>query len=179
MKTALIAATALLLAPVSVLAQSAGAQSTGAQSTGTQSTGTQSAPEPTTGAAAGSVPNSFDGPAPAQARSARPAPAAPVAQASDIARSEEALRSVIAAAQGSGFDYSVFTPNLATQIRQQSPQVTPLLKSFGAVDAVDYLRQEGEAQLFRVTFDNRVTEWVIGFDGEDRIAALLFRPADE
>lgn len=167
MKTALIAATALLLAPVSALAQSAGAQ---AQPT-------------TTGAAAGSVPNSFDGPASAQARPARPlpapAPAAPVAQAPDIARSEEALRSVIAAAQGPGFDYAVFTPNLATQIRQQSPQVTPLLKSFGAVDAVDYLRQEGEAQLFRVTFDNRVTEWVIGFDDDDRIAALLFRPADE
>ena len=169
MKTALIAATALLLAPVSALAQSA-AQSAGAQAQPT-----------TTGAAAGSVPNSFDGPAPAQARPTRPAPApaAPVAQAPDIARSEEALRSVIAAGQGSGFDYSVFTPNLATQIRQQSPQVTPLLKSFGAVDAVDYLRQEGEAQLFRVTFDNRVTEWVIGFDDDDRIAALLFRPADE
>ena len=43
---------------------------------------------------------------------------------------------------------------------------------------VEYLRQEGEAQLFKVTFDNQVTEWLIGFDSDDKIAALLFRPAE-
>lgn len=125
--------------------------------------------------AAGSVPNSFD--RPTQAQPPRPAPA-PAGQAPDIARAEEALRGVIAAAQGPGFDYSAFTDNLAAQIRQQAAQVTPLLKSFGAVKTVEHLRQEGEAQLFRVTFDNQATEWLIGFDSEDRIAALLFRPAE-
>lgn len=147
MKTTLIAA-ALLLAPVPAFAQTA----------------------------AGSVPNSFD--RPAQAQPARPAPApTPSAQAPDIARGEEALRSVITAAQGPGFDYSAFTDSVATQIRPQAAQVTPLLKSFGAVKTVEYLRQEGEAQLFKVTFDNQVTEWLIGFDSDDKIAALLFRPA--
>ena len=34
------------------------------------------------------------------------------------------------------------------------------------------------ADLFRVTFDNQVTEWLIGFDAEDKIALLLFRPAE-
>jgi hypothetical protein len=154
-------ATALLLAPVPAFAQ----------------------------AAAGAVPNGFDRPASAASAQAAPAQAAPgqaaspvapatVAQAPDIARSEEALRAVIAAAQGAGFDYSDFTTNLAAQIRQQEAQVKPLIKGFGAVKTVEYVKQEGEAQMFRVTFDNQVTEWLIGFDAEDKIAALLFRPAE-
>lgn len=154
MKTAqrIALATALLLAPVPAFAQ----------------------------AAAGAVPNAFDQPArpaPSAPAQARPAPAS-AAQAPDIARSEEALRAVIAAVQGTGFDYSAFTTNLGTQIRQQEAQVTPLIKGFGAVKTVEYVKQEGEAQMFKVTFDNQVTEWLIGFDADDKIAALLFRPAE-
>ena len=152
MKTTLAAA--LLLAPVPAFAQ----------------------------AAAGAVPNAFDRPAQSATPQARPAPAAPAptaaAQAPDIARSEEALRAVIAAAQGAGFDYADFTTGLGTQIRQQEAQVIPLIKGFGAIKTVEYVRQEGEAQMFKVTFDNQVTEWMIGFDAEDKIAALLFRPAE-
>lgn len=153
MKTTLAAA--LLLAPVPAFAQSA---------------------------SAGAVPNAFDRPAQSATSQARPAPAAPAptaaAQAPDIARSEEALRAVIAAAQGTGFDYADFTTGLGTQIRQQEAQVIPLIKGFGAIKTVQYVRQEGEAQMFKVTFDNQVTEWMIGFDAEDKIAALLFRPAE-
>ena len=149
LKTALAAA--LLLAPVPAFAQAA---------------------------AAGAVPNAFDQPAQSAPAQARPAPAtATAAQAPDIARSEEALRAVIAAVQGTGFDYSAFTTNLGTQIRQQEAQVTPLIKGFGAVKSVEYVKQEGEGQMFKVTFDNQVTEWLIGFDADDKIAALLFRPA--
>ena len=85
---------------------------------------------------------------------------------------------MIAAAQGPGFDYSVFTDSLAAQIRQQADQVAPLVKGFGAVKTVAFERPEGEAHLFKVTFDNQVTEWVIGFDADDKIAALLFRPVE-
>ena len=139
-------------------------------------------------AAAASVPNAFD--RPAQAQTQNPTPAAPArpatasaaaatpAAAPDIARSEEALRGVIADIQGGGFDYSDFTPNLAAQIRQQAEQVGSLIKGFGAVKTVEYKRQEGEVQLFKVTFDNQATEWMIGFDAEDKISALLFRPAE-
>lgn len=133
-------------------------------------------------AAAGAVPNAFDRPAQSATTQARPAPAAPAptgaAQAPDIARSEEALRAVITAAQGTGFDYSDFTTGLGAQIRQQEAQVIPLIKGFGAIKTVQYVKQEGEAQMFKVTFDNQVTEWMIGFDAEDKIAALLFRPAE-
>src|SRR5690606_14951197 len=100
-------------------------------------------------------------------------------QAPDIARSEEALRAVIAAAQGPGFDYAVFTDNLAGQIRAREAQFLPLLKGFGAVQSVTFQRPEGPAHLFRVVFDNQETDWLIGFSDDDRISALLFRPAED
>ena len=131
-------------------------------------------------AAAGSVPNAFDAApaaaAPAQVPAQVPAPVE--AQAPDIARAETALRGVIEAVQGAGFDYSVFTPDLATRMRQLSPEISPLIKSFGAVRKVEFQKAEGDAQLFRVTFDNKVTEWMILFDPEDRIAGLRFRPVE-
>lgn len=134
-------------------------------------------------AAAGAVPNTFDGAATRQSAPVQPpvqaqAPAQAAGQAPDVARAEEALRSVIAAAQGPGFDYSVFTPDLGGRMRQLAPEVTPLIKSFGAVRSVDFQAAEGDAQLFRITFDNKVTEWMILFDPEDRIAGLRFRPVE-
>lgn len=131
-------------------------------------------------AAAGSVPNAFDRPAQAQPQGpARPAPAAPSAQAPDVARAEEALRSVIASVQGAGFDYSVFTPTLAERIRQMAPQVTPLIKSWGAVRTVTPAQAEGDAYLFKIIFDNQPTEWMIIFDPENKIAGLQFRPVED
>lgn len=124
-------------------------------------------------ASAGSVPNAFAAPA-----AAAPVQAPVEAQAPDIARAEAALRGVIAAVQGAGFDYSVFTPDLATRMRQLSPEISPLIKSFGAVRKVEFQKAEGDAQLFRVTFDNKVTEWMILFDPEDKIAGLRFRPVE-
>ena len=156
MKTALktLALAAVLLAPAPVLAQ----------------------------AAAGSVPNSFDAPAtqttPAPQRPAQAPAQAQSAAPADVAKAEAALRGVIVAMQGTGPDYSVFTENLAAQIRQQAVQVAPLIKSFGALRSVEHVRPEGQAQLFRVTFDNQATEWVIGFGDDGKIAALLFRPAE-
>ena len=134
--------------------------------------------------AAGSVPNSFERPAAQTTAPTRSLPpiggqAETPTQAPDIARSEEALRAVIAAAQGSGFDYAVFTDNLAEQIRAREAQFLPLLKSFGAVQSVTFQRPEGPAHLFRVVFDNQEADWLIGFSEDDRISALLFRPAEE
>ena len=37
--------------------------------------------------------------------------------------------------------------------------------------------QDG-ADLFAVTFSNAATQWVIGFNETDKVAALLFRPAE-
>ncbi len=156
MKPLLIAA-ALLLAPVAAQAQ----------------------------VAAGSVPNTFDRPAQPARAPARPAVAAPVATAETPmlptpanARSEEVLREIIAGAQAGALDYTLMSADLATQVRAQEATVLPLLQGFGVVQAVDFVGNQSGADLYAVTFATAATEWVIGFNEADKVAALLFRPAE-
>ncbi|MFS0711508.1 hypothetical protein ABC365_14420 [Brevundimonas sp. 3P9-tot-E] len=132
------------------------------------------------GAAAATLPGAFEGDAaPARPQTAPAAPAATTATAPDIARSEEALRAVIAAMQSGQIDYAVFTPDLAQQIRAQSGQVAPLIQQFGPLKSISHLDQQNGADVFRVVFDKQATDWIIGFNDEDLIAALLFRPAED
>lgn len=132
--------------------------------------------------AAATLPDAFENPAsPAQpAQPARPAqaPAAPTATAPDIARSEAALRTVIANFQSGQVDYTSFTTDLGEQVRGQADMIGSLLTQFGAVQSVTHKGQPQGADMFEVQFENQKTEWVIGFDNEDQIAALLFRPAE-
>lgn len=163
MKTVLLTALAAVALPAASLAQTAPAQTPAAPPT-----------------AAATLPDAFQEPGAAQPRSVAPlpAPAAPTtAQAPDVARSEAALRDFIAAVQAGAIDYSVFSDNLAQQIRAQSAQVTPLIQGFGAVRTVEHKGNENGADLFVVTFANQATDWIIGFDDDNQIAALLFRPS--
>lgn len=122
--------------------------------------------------AAGNVPNTFERPA-----QAAPAPTAvPPVTAPANARSEETLRTLIAGARTGALDYSLMTGDLAGKVREQEAQLTPLIQSFGALQAVDFVGSQNGADLFVVTFANAATQWVIGFEG-DKVAALLFRPA--
>ena len=152
MKTLLIAlsASALLAAPA--LAQSAQDKPT----------------------AAATLPNAFDGPAP------RPSAAPPVATASATAdsRSEPTLRAIVAAIQAGEPDYDVFTPDLAAKMREMAPQVTPLVQQFGDLKTVAFEGEQNGADMFRLTFDNQATQWLIGFNDAGKVAALLFRPAE-
>ena len=116
--------------------------------------------------AAGAIPNSFDGPAAAAPRAAPtaapPAPAAPAippATTPANPRSEEVLREIIAGAQAGTVNYALMTDDLGVQ-------------------AVDFVGSQNGADLFAVTFATAATEWVIGFDEADKVAALLFRPAE-
>lgn len=120
--------------------------------------------------AAATLPDAFGKPDPAPAQT--PAPTAP-----DIARSEQALRAVIASLQSDEIDYSVFSPNLAEQIRERTADFAPRVQQLGAIRAVEYRGQKDGAELFRVIFEKQATDWVISFDGEDQINALLYRPA--
>lgn len=129
------------------------------------------------GAAAATLPDAFEGDA-APGRAPSGPPSAPTtAVAPDIARSEEALRVVIAAFQSGRIDYADFTPSLAEQVRAKSGEMIPLIQQFGPLKTVDHRGQQNGADLFRVVFYKQATDWVIGFDAEDQIAALLFRPA--
>jgi hypothetical protein len=125
--------------------------------------------------AAGSMPNSFDTPA-----AARVAPAAaPVAARPTPvnARSEEVLRDIIAGAQAGTIDYSLMSDDLAAKVREQEAAIQPLIVGFGPVQAVDFIGSQDGADLFAVTFSSAATQWVIGFNEADKVAALLFRPA--
>jgi hypothetical protein len=121
-------------------------------------------------AAAATLPNSFDDAAPARV-------AAPTPQAPDVIRAETALRALIASIQANEVDYAVFSDDLAPRIRQQQSRIAPVIQGFGALQTVAYIGDESGAALFAVGFANARTQWLIGFDPDDRIAALLFRPA--
>jgi hypothetical protein len=136
--------------------------------------------------AAASVPNSFDRPAaatPAPARAAAPAataqaaPAAPVSATPANARSEEILREIIGGAQAGTMPYALMTEDLAGKVRAQEATVLPLLRGFGAVQALDFTGSQSGADMFAVVFANASTEWIIGMDEAGKVAALLFRPA--
>ena len=119
--------------------------------------------------AAASMPNSFDGPV-RVAPVAAPAPANP--------RAEAVLRDIIAGAQAGTIDYAVMTEDLAGKVREQEATIQPLIAGFGPVQAVDFVGSQNGADLFAVVFANAATEWVIGFNEADKVAALLFRPAE-
>lgn len=136
--------------------------------------------------AAGTMPNSFDRPAArtlAVAAPAAAAPAAPAVQAPAMsttpanARSEEVLREIIAGGQAGTIPYAVMTDDLAAKVRAQEAGILPLLKSFGAIQALDFVGNQEGADLFAVTFATAATQWIIGFDESGKVAALLFRPA--
>ena len=127
--------------------------------------------------AAGTMPNSFDNPAGA----AQPAPApAPVAAPGTPvnARSEDVLREIIAGAQAGTINYALMTDDLAARIRAQEAAIRPLIVGFGPVQAVDFIGSQDGADLFAVTFSTAATQWVIAFNETDKVAALLFRPAE-
>lgn len=126
--------------------------------------------------AAASMPNSFDGPvrvAPVAAPVAVPAARAPANP-----RAEPVLRDIIAGAQAGTIDYAVMTEDLAGKVREQEAAIQPLIAGFGPVQAVDFVGSQNGADLFAVIFANAATEWVIGFNEADKVAALLFRPAE-
>ncbi len=124
--------------------------------------------------AAASMPNSFDAPATA----ARAAPVLAAAPTPANPRAEDVLREIIAGAQAGTIDYSLMSDDLAARVREQETAIQPLIAGFGPVQAVDFVGNQNGADLFAVTFANAATQWVIGFNEADKVAALLFRPAE-
>ena len=128
--------------------------------------------------AAATLPDAFSRPAAASsATTAPPAAAEAEAEAPDIARSEQALRAVITSLQSDAIDYSVFSTDLAEQIHGRAAEFAPRIRQLGAVQTMEYRGQRDGAELFRVVFEKQATDWVIAFDAEDQINALLYRPA--
>lgn len=139
-------------------------------------TGSQATARPV--AAAATLPNTFDNPAPAApAQTPLPPRAEPAELGPDVKRADDALRAVVTGIQGDSLDYAMFSDDLATRIRGQAATIGPLIKGFGELQDVIYVGQEQGAELFALDFANARTQWIIGFNAEDQIALLLFRPA--
>lgn len=133
--------------------------------------------------AAATVPNSFDRPGAQAPRTPAPtvapaAPAAPMSTTPANSRSEEVLREVIAGGQAGALPYALMTDDLAAKVREQETAVLPILKGFGAIQALDFVGSREGADLFAVTFATAATQWIIGFNDSGKIDALLFRPAE-
>lgn len=172
MKTLFAVAALALALPGSAPAQSAG------QPQGRPVSDTRDA-----GVAAGTLPNSFDAPAATPARPDRAAPVQdPPSEPSSpevVAAAETALKATVVAAQNGTLNYDDMTPDLAEQVREQAAAMTPLIQGFGRLQTVEHRGRENGAELFLVTFENRITQWIVGMGPDDKIAALLFRPAPE
>ncbi len=123
--------------------------------------------------AAATLPNSFN--EPDAGRASSPAPA--LDEAPDVARVEGALRAAIASLQSDEIDYSVFSPSLAEQIRGRAAEFAPRVQHLGPVQVIEYRGRQDDAELFRVVFEKQATDWVIAFDSQHQINALLYRPA--
>jgi len=118
--------------------------------------------------------------APAQASAAAAAAAGTEAEAADPARvaaSEAMLRTTIASMQAGAPNYADMSDDLAEKVREQSAAITPLIGSFGALQSLAHVGVENGADLFLVGFENQITQWIIAMNEEDKIVALLFRPA--
>jgi len=137
-----------------------------------------------TGVSAGTLPNSFDAPVaapvraapapmPADVEAAQSAPSSPAV----IAATEVALKATIAAGQSGTLNYAEMTDDLATQVRPRAATLTPIIQGFGALKSVEHRGRENGAELFLVTFDKAVTQWIVGLNAQNKIAVLLFRPA--
>lgn len=131
------------------------------------------------GAAAGTLPNSFDRPAAARAQASAPAPAAPTAgEGADPARAaaaEAALRTAITALQAGAPDYDAMTPDLATRVRAQAETMVAAVRGFGELHAGMHAGAETGADMFNVLFDKAATQWLIALNDQGKIAVLLFR----
>ncbi|HAJ02390.1 MULTISPECIES: hypothetical protein [unclassified Brevundimonas] len=125
--------------------------------------------------AAASLPNAFDG-------TPRPAPPVavqetPTAEAPDVTRARETLEVVIADAQDGSLDFSAFSEDMTNRLRPVEGDLTAAIQSFGALETIAHVGHQNGADMFEVRFESILTQWVIGFDAEDRIAVLLFREA--
>lgn len=141
---------------------------------------TRSLTPTTTPAAAATLPNSFDGPA-ATAAVAAPLPPPVVAptqeEVTQADMAEGALRAVIGDLAQGRIDDALFTPELANRLRPQLTTLRPVVQGFGEIGQIEPQGVSNGATQFLVTFENAVTQWVVGLSDEGRVSALLFRPA--
>lgn len=120
--------------------------------------------------AAGRIQNTFDA-------AGRPAAVNAPARTEADPRSEPAIRAFIGGLQTGTVDWSAFTPNVEAQMRPGEAQAVELVRGLGALESVEFFQHRDGVDRFLVRFEKADTQWMIGFDDQGKIGALLFRPA--
>lgn len=92
-------------------------------------------------------------------------------------RAEETLLAIIKGLEQGDLDYALFSDELANSIREQEPVIAPLIRELGTVEDMLFIGQQQGADLFLIRFPEVDTQWLIGFNPDGRVGALLFRPA--
>ncbi|MBX9576402.1 MAG: hypothetical protein K2X07_12275 [Caulobacteraceae bacterium] len=120
--------------------------------------------------AAGRIQNTFDG-------SGRQTAVAVPARSEPDPRSEPAIRAFIGGLQTGTVDWNAFTPSMVEQMQPGEAAAVEMIGGLGALESVEWFQHRSGMDHYLVRFENADTQWIIGFDDADKIAALLFRPA--
>jgi pimeloyl-ACP methyl ester carboxylesterase len=99
-----------------------------------------------------------------------------VAQNESQHPTEPALREIIKQLREGNPDYAALEPQLAQVIRQQLPTVRALLDKLGPLQRVEFIGNQGGADLYRGIFTNGPTIWAIAMSPDRKIAGLSFQP---
>lgn len=95
----------------------------------------------------------------------------------DAARETEApLRKIITDLQQGAPDAGSMEPELGAAVQAQAAAISGLLKSLGKLQQVEFASAERGTDIYKVTFENGATNWMIRMSPAGKIAGLVFRP---
>ena len=99
------------------------------------------------------------------------------AQSQDLQRAEARLRQSIADLRNGHPNLDQMEPMLRVAVEQQRARMEQSLAALGALRSVEYVGPQNGAHVFKVTFDQGVTVWMIGLSPNGKTALLYFQPA--
>lgn len=95
----------------------------------------------------------------------------------DVSRETEGpLRKVIADLQRGTPDIASMEPELGSAVQAQAAAIAGLLKMLGRLQQIEFARTEGDADVYKATFEYGVNKWLIRMSPTGKIAGLLFSP---
>lgn len=89
--------------------------------------------------------------------------------------SEPRLGKVIRDLQGGKFDYDEMEPLLQITAQQQEANVLKTIKRLGRLKRIEYMGVQYTNDIYRVTFENGITAWIIKISPNKKIEYLAFQ----
>jgi pimeloyl-ACP methyl ester carboxylesterase len=89
---------------------------------------------------------------------------------------ESPLRRTIADLQQGAPDAGSMTPELGAAVQAQAAAIAGSLRALGQLQQMEFAGVERGMDVYKVTFANGATQWLIGMSPDGRIAGLFFKP---